>query len=273
MVVDLSLSLVYDRYMKDSITVYWSPKSISELDGKDWTFLYPKPRSLFASIKEHLSDLNPEIQTSSGSNILACPAVSAKSKKIIVFNSPITASYKYKLLDNNECLVEPISKEYLHFKISRQPTIDYGPCISFSLGYHLFSEEPLDAYFTPPMFHPTKYTKYGSPIFGEFDIGQWFRPYNFEVQMWDKEGEFHIKEGEPLFYVEFKTDKKILIKRFAMNEKLQKISAACIESFSLFGRGESLQERYRRFNDTNMREIVLDQISKNIINEDNPLNI
>ena len=91
--------------------------------------------------------------------------------------------------------------------------------------------------------------------------------------MWDREGEFHIKEGEPLFYVEFKTNKNVVVKRFNVNEKLQKISASCIESFSLFGRGESFEERYRRFNDTNMREIVLDQINKNIIDEINPLNI
>ena len=272
MVVDLSLSLVYDVYMKDSITVYWSG-NVSEVDGKDWTFLYPKPRSLFASIKEHISDINPDIQTSGSSNILACPAISAKSKKIIVFNSPMTISYKYKLLDNNECLVEPISKEYLDFTVLRQPTLDYGPCISFSLGYYFFSEEPLDSYFTPPMFHPTQYTRYGSPIFGEFDIGQWFRPFNFEVQMWDKEGEFHIKEGEPLFYVEFKTDKKIILKRFNLTGQLKKISTSCVESGMLFGRREPFEERYRRFNDTGMGDIVLDQISKNIINESNPLSI
>ncbi len=265
--------MVYYRYMKDSITVYWSGKNISELDGKDWTFLYPKPRSLFSSIKEHVSDSNPDLQMSNSSTILACPAVSAKSKKIIVFNSPVTASYKYKLLDNNECIVEPISKEYIDFKIYRQPTMDYGPSIFFALGYYFFSEEPLDAYFTPPMFHPTKYTKYGSPIFGEFDIGQWFRPFNFEVQMWEREGEFHIKEGEPLFYVEFKTDKKIVLKRYTMNEKLHKMSGACVESFSLFGGGESFKEKHKRFNDTNMREMVLDEIRKNIVNESNPLNI
>ena len=259
--------------MKDSITVYWAPKASSDVDGKDWTFLYPKPRSLFSSIKEHLSDVNPEVEFSSGSTILACPAVSAKSKKIIVFNSPITASYKYKLLDTNECIVEPTSREYIDFKISRQPTIDYGPCISFSLGYYFFSEEPLNAYFTPPMFHPTQYTRYGSPIFGEFDIGQWFRPYNFEIQMWDKEGELHIKEGEPLFYVEFKTDKKIIFKRFNLNNKLKKIGSSCTTSSSLFGQLEPFEERYRRFNDAGMGDIILDEINKNIINEKNTLDI
>jgi hypothetical protein len=258
--------------MRDSITVYWSG-NVSEIDEKDWTFLYPKPKNLFESMKEHRSIVNHDLQVLGGSNILACPAISAKSKKIIVFNSPMTVSYKYKLLENNECMVEPISKEYLGFSINRQPTLDYGPSISLSLGYYFFSEEPLDAYFTPPMFHPAKYIRYGSPIFGEFDIGQWFRPYNFEIQMWDKEGELHIKEGEPLFYVEFKTDKKIIFKRFNLNNKLKKIGSSCTTSSSLFGQLEPFEERYRRFNDAGMGDIILDEINKNIINEKNTLDI
>jgi hypothetical protein len=259
--------------MENSITVYWSPKTSGDIDTADWSFLYPKPRTLFASIKEHLSDKNTEVEYVAGSNILACPSISTKTKKIIVFNSPMSASYKYKILENNECEIEPISKEYLGYSIVRQPTLDYGPSINFSLGYYFFSEEPLDAYFTPPMFHPTQYTKYGAPVFGEFDIGQWFRPFNVEIQMWEREGEFHIKEGEPLFYVELKTDKKIILKRFNLTQKLHKMGSACIESFMLFGKGESFEDRYRRFNDSNMREIILDEIKKNIVNEDNPLTI
>lgn len=263
---------------KDYINVYWSPSVSFEITGYDWGFLYPKPKTLFNSTVDHLNLRNKEFESKRfrTSQIASCPAVSTKFKKIIVFESPLSCSYKYDFstfLQNGEYTLEPTTTEHITSGIYRNPFLDYGPSIGFSLGFFLFAEESIDTYFTPPMFHPPKYMKYGSCIPGEFDIGNWFRPFNFEVQFWNNSGEFHLEEKEPLFYTEFRTDKKIILKRFNITNNLAKASDACVESYNLFGRNQSLEERYERFNNTDMRDFILSEIKKNVVDESAPLEI
>lgn len=261
----------------DTITVYWSPQLFLH---NNWNFLYPKPKTLFSSVKEHTS-LKNEAELSGDlmkhtTKILACPAVSNKFKKIAVFESPMSCSYNYdfnNFFKTSKYILEPETKQYIDVRVERPPVVDYGPTITFSLSYFLFAEESLDAYFTPPMFHPPKYMKYGSVVPGEFDIGRWFRPYNLEIQMWNQSGKFELQENEPLFYTEFKTEKRVVLKRFQINDKLHDAAVACINSKNIFGSGQTLDERYNRFENTDMRDMILSEIKKNIISESAPIEI
>ena len=100
---------------------------------------------------------------------------------------------------------------------------------------------------------------------GTFDIGQWFRPYTFETQMWQQKGEFAIDADEPIFYVEFLTDKKINLKRFKMNATLVSYQEHCSSSGKLWGLGTPLEKRYQRFKESKMRELILKEIKNNLI--------
>ena len=82
--------------------------------------------------------------------------------------------------------------------------------------------------------------------------------------------EIHIKKDEPLFYVELRTDKKINLQRFNYTEKLWSISHAASESGFMLGRGLGLKNRYKKFNDTGLNDIVLDEIKNNIVKTNNP---
>lgn len=238
---------------KNSINVYWSANFNNE--ESDWSFLYQKPISLF-------SELN-QIKEKNSNHFLTCPAVSNKFKKILIFKNSISSSYTY---DSNTII--PISKNYLGVSKTRDKSINVGPIYHFFNSIFLFSEEPLDVFFTPPYFHKPEHIKYGSCIPGEFNIGKWYRPYNFEVQMWRNSGEFNIKENEPLYYVDFKTDKKINLYRFNHSKILNNYSNACIGTTSLFGRGQSLFSRYNKFKQTGLREKILTEIKKNLIDEE-----
>lgn len=259
---------------KDTATVYWSP--FWDKDSSNWDLLYPKPKTLFSSIKDHSTKSNDNIVGLQKLPILSCPAVSEKYKKIAVFESPMSCSYKYdfsNFLEDGNFKIDPQTKQYLAYRVDRQPVIDYGPSIVFSLAYSFFAEESLNAYFTPPMFHPPKYIKNGSVIPAEFNIGRWFRPFNFEVQMWEQSGNFILQEKEPLFYVDFKTNKKVILKRFKMTDNLYDAAKACIDSSDLFGKGQTLEYRYEKFEDTDMRNIILSEIKNNIVSESSPIEI
>jgi len=102
-----------------------------------------------------------------------------------------------------------------------------------------------------------------------FNIGSWFRPYFTEIQMWNNHGELIIKENEPIFYVEFLTDKKIKLVRFKYTKKLLTYSQHCVDAPSIFGLNLPLVKRYEKFKQSKMRDIILKEIKENIVGESN----
>ena len=245
--------------MKKEINLYWAPAIIPDEGELGLDILYPKPKFLF---NEYASKRADHADTA---NFLSCPAVANKFKKTLVFKSPASFSYSYNFEESS--LIKPITQNNIPMFINRGPTLEDGPLISVALSYLLFADEPLSCYFTPPMFSKPGYTKEVSLIPGEFDIGQWFRPFNLEFQFWNKSGELKFQKDEHLFYAELKTDKKINIHRFNLNPILHNYIASHTKSVNYFGRGESLITRYQRFKDTGMREKILTEIKKNIIDE------
>ena len=244
------------------ITVYWSPGlSIVDNSIRDNSFLYPKPESLFADKAKDKSKLSlPK------DSFFSCPAVSKKIKNTFVFSNAMDSRYYFDFTDKNNQIMTA-SPNSLEMSVYRAPVLYSGPCLSISLSYLFFAEESVDAFFTPPYFHEPKYMKYGSVIPGEFDIGQWFRPFNFDLQMWNNKGDIIIEKNEPLFYVDFQTNKKIKLKRFIMTKQLQSYAESCGNSTNTFGLGQSLKSRYDRFRQVGLREKVLTEIKKNLIED------
>jgi hypothetical protein len=245
---------------EESIDVYWSPQTSWEFGEQDWNMLYPEPISLFSELQK-LKTEDSGVKT-----YFSCPATNRKFKNTFVFRNELSSSYQFDFTKNNdENTFEPISSTWLNYEIKRPPTISVGPLVTLNLYYSFFASEPLTGVFTPPMMHEPRYTKYGTCIPGEFDVGQWFRPYPLEIQMWKNKGEFHLEEGEPIFYLEFKTDKKINLKRYKMNGAINSYLVECSTTTNTWGMGVPLSKRYERFKRTNMRELILKEIKQNLL--------
>lgn len=245
---------------KNPITVYVAEGAPSDDMKSDWSFLYPRPTNLF-------SDLSKEraigLKTAS---FLSCPAFSDITKKTIQYTSPMDCSYMYDFSNQAMPVVLPKTKSHIPFTTNPK-SLDVANTIFFQLKYFMFADEPLEVLFTSPYFSQSKYTQYATIVPGRFDIGNWFRPYNFEVQPWSQKGTITIEKDEPLFYAQFQTDRDIEIKRFEMTDKLKELSVACMGTTALFGRGQSLVSRYRMFNRVGLRSKILTEIKKNIIEE------
>ena len=244
---------------KKPIIVYWAPHLDSH-PQPDWSFLYPKPVSLF---NDHLKNKNKE----SKNHFFMCPATASKIKKTLVFNSPTTFGYNYDFSNGKKDLSGKYDQNILMY-VEREPMLSAGPNFKLGLGYALFASESLEVSFTSPYFHKTTYMETCSTIPGNFNIGEWYRPYSFEIQTWSDKGSIDFIEGEPLFYAEFKTDRPVIIKRYRQTEVLTKYSHACMSSNSIFGLGETLKTRYQRFRSIGMREKILHEINKNLFEED-----
>lgn len=237
------------------ITIYWSETSFSPFT--DESYFYPDPTTMQSEMIANKAKIKTGDVT-----FIECPAVSNKFKKILVFKSPLTFSHYFNSdTDENK----PLTSNYIPMTRIRERTLINGPIYNIKLGYIFFADEPLDVFFTPPYFHKPKYTKYGSIIPGEFNIGKWFRPFNTELQMWENSGEIHFEENEPLFYAELKTDRPIQLKRFAITPKLLNYLDANINLTMMYGRGQSLESRYNRFKNVGMRSKVLKEIHENLL--------
>ena len=246
------------------INVYWSNLLVLN-SPHEISFLYPKPKTLFSELMSDRS-LSTEEPLNS---YFSCPAVSSKFKKILVFKNNMDSDYEYSVIEDEEKYIRPIKKlDHISAEISRPNSINAGPTIRFNLSYIFFADEPLEIYVTPPMFSKPQYMKYGSIIPGEFDIGQWFRPINFEVQMWEQKGTFSLKENEPIMYVEFKTKRPIILHRFVMNSALYAYQSSIGNSFYFFGRGKSLIEKYTKFKEVQFKGKILKEIKNEIIDEE-----
>lgn len=243
---------------EDIINVYWAPETTFDVLGvKEWNLLYPEPKTLFTELQEQRT------KDAGTDTYFSCPATNDKYRKTYVFRNTLPSSYEFDFTEKQQ-IINPTSAGYIGYSILRPPTISVGPMVNFNLYYCFFADQPLEAVFTPPMMHKPQHTKYGTSIPGQFDIGQWYRPFPLEVQMWDMKGEFHLLE-EPIFYVEFKTKKKIIFHRYKINETLSSYIKMCSTSKSIWGPGQSLVKRYERFNNSRMKDLILKEIKQNLL--------
>lgn len=247
---------------KDTLTVYWAPHSTPTEEGiGNWNMLYEDPETLF----KYWSQFS--IKEEKEASMAQCPAFQNIAKNTYVFNCPIDSSYSFDATSTqaNQITLTPQTNEYLSAFIPRNQTMSVGPNMELSLRLHMFAEEPLEIMLTGPYLHKTEYTKNGVLTSGQFDIGQWFRPINCELQLFGQQGQIDFKKDEPLFYVKFLTNKKINLKRFELTDELDTYARKAIGAKSIYGPRNPLSFYYDKFMKTRTRDIVLKKIKENLI--------
>jgi hypothetical protein len=227
---------------KEPLVIYWSPAINLSSSSIGEEMLYPEPTNLLHDlIKIRNKDSGP-------SSFFSCPAASGRMKKTFVFRNSLSSSYHYDFTDKE------------------------GGSIVLGLRYIFFSEEPVLGYISPPMMHEPKYTKSATAIPGAFDISKWFRPFVMEVQTWKTQGDIFIEEDEPLFYFEAATEREVVLKRFEVNDKLMRYLDGCVQAPAKFGRYLPLRDRYKKFTESRMNDLVLKEIKNNIVKDKNAKN-
>jgi hypothetical protein len=248
---------------KNSINIYWAPVIISDSDFRpNDNLLYEDPITLLKYWSEFsINDKNLS------PSFIKCPAFQNISKNTYVFNCPVDSSYSYMAHSNKreDISLIPISLNGIGAEVLRDKIFNIGPSINLNFRIVMFSEEPVEIMLTGPYLHNVEYTKSGSLASGQFDIGQWFRSIETEIQLYSNSGEIHFKKNEPLFYVKILTDKKINLTRFELTKELDSYVKACVGANKIFGFGLKLSNFYQIFNKTRTRDIVLKKIKNNII--------
>lgn len=249
---------------EDFITVYWAPAMSYEVElHREFNMLYPEPENMFSYLTSKRSEHNQS------RSVMVCPAFTNKMKKTFFFKNSVECNFLYETSDRGEVYLQDQKAFPETVTAIRPPGFIFGPTIVVNFPYIFFSDSDLEANFSQPTFHPQGYSKYGSVTPGRFNIGSWFRPYAVEIQMWNNSGELIIKEDEPIFYVEFLTDKKIKLVRFKYTKKLLTYAQHCVDAPQIFGKYIPLPKRYKKFKESRMRDVVLKEIKENIVGDFN----
>jgi hypothetical protein len=243
---------------KEPLKVYWSPAF--DKDIEDFTFLINNPETVFNSL------LKLKNKNNSDETIFACPAFSNVYKKVLTFSNSLSCEYEYDF-SNGKQEIRKNTEMAIPIKSPRPFVYTYGPNFMLPLSTIFFAEEPLMARLTPPYLHNSEFLKYGTIMSGEYDIGKWFRPFSFELQVWKDKGIIRFKENDALMYIEFFTDRPVELIRYNMSTELVNFMKNVSLSRRVLGRS-SLAKKYERFKNIGMRERILTEIKKNLIDEE-----
>jgi hypothetical protein len=157
-----------------------------------------------------------------------------------------------------------IESNYAGWINQREPSFENRISFDLDFGWLFFSEEPLMVEQRHPYFHNGVLNDYGVMVAGAFDIGRWFRPIQPSFILWDNVNEFHAKANEPIIYLDFKTDKRIIFKQFYQTQRHMDIAEACANQ-SFIKKGLSLNQRYDLFSKARLRSVVLKDIKANLM--------
>jgi hypothetical protein len=100
---------------------------------------------------------------------------------------------------------------------------------------------------------------------GQFNIGEWYRDYHLDYHIPFGTKELNFKENQSLFYLEVRTDKKVVFKRYNLTIELRKLADECVTSSVIYGSNKPLLHRYNMFNKSLSPQRVLSYIKENIV--------
>jgi hypothetical protein len=246
---------------KKPLIVYWAPHSGDPLvDKENWNLMYPEPTNLFSELHAN------KTKESTSFSWFSCPAVSNRLKHTFVFRNNVRTKVHWDITDAENPVLE-IEEYGIYTNFPRPPAMYGTTQLYLFLGWLFFCEEPVIAQLQTPYMHKPGYTNSGVIVPGQYDISSWFRKVNAEMLMWEESGTMTIEDDEPLIYLELMTDRPVILKRFTVSPTLAQYDKACVEAPSFFGRNLPLPARYKRFRETRMNELVLNEIKKNLVSE------
>lgn len=243
---------------KDTITVYWGPTPSETVES--WSMLYAPPVHVLNTLRKHRS---PEVTSS---NMFVCPAVTGAFKNLYALESTIDNEFTFPPnIDDVPLLTYMEHEGKLAIMKPRVSALSTHRDIDVNMSWTFFADEPLVARFTAPYYPPTTPGPGVMLSAGEFDIGSWFRPFRLNYFVPYGVNTLKFKTNDPLVFVEFKTEKKIVFKRYQGTPLLASLARECAESPQRYGLFKSLAERYEMAKRTKLTNQVLQELEKNVI--------
>ena len=252
--------------------VYWAPwidRETGQRDNKSTVseWLYKEPSSVWQELLE-IKDQNI-ISSKITTTYLQCPATREALSSVFVVRCPCYSSAEILIKEDNQ--IEKVEQAWTgasqcEITMSHAPTLYNQLLIIVNYPFIFFSEESLFMRSTSPWFHSAPHTSLGGIVPGLYDIGRWFRPLNFEYNLWYKNNRFELGEGEPMAYLEFSTSKPVVFKRFELTQTLINLATDSIHTRTKQTRGlNGLWNRYKMFDESYAKKIITKEIKAHLL--------
>ena len=251
--------------MKKTVTVYWSPWSIYDQGQHLNAMLLGQPEHVLKTLPQ------PErLDKGRGTTYHSCKAAQDLFRNTFLFRYPFTETITIEGRgDVREG--QPGEQKFIgndpNRWTKRPPSMVGAHTIDSVFGWVFFSEESMKVQEFPPYMHKTEVTKTAYITSGSFDISKWFRPVNLTFQLWPGENSISLVEGEPVVYLNFVTDKKVVFKQFDITEDIKRLSLEALRFRDLKGPLVPLNTLYNAFVKGNRPQRLLKLIKENLVGE------
>lgn len=244
---------------KDSITVYWSPSRFTDSETQ-WNFLYRPPEKIYTDFAR---------KANKGNELVKCPAFKENAPQVFSLKSNIDDTHYFR--DNQLAESQNLSNAVLNttgqiaLSVKRPSSIENYVNVEYNMGWNFISEESLPMKLTSPYFPATSPVDNAKMAFGQFDIGQWFRPINLDYYIPLDAKKFEVNTDDDLAFIEFMTEKKIILKRFVFTDNAKALISEFVNIHTNIHKGLSLTKRYKMAKQADMKSLVLSEIKKNLV--------
>lgn len=239
---------------KNEIIVYWA--NFGSLDRIQRTNLIVEPPARIMSTFHKESG-----NVTNSSSYKACSGAKNLFQNTFVLKSPFDVDATFVGEYPNIMVREPNQLINL-----RNPTYKNAHSIDYDFQWIFFCEESLELVQTPPFAHKVKATDYGILASGSYDIGKWFRTINATYNLYEGVDTFKIHKDEPIFYIDFRTKKRVILKQFDLSQKLFQLAYAAAEIKNFFP-FENLEILYNRFLRSNRHKMIMREIKHNLVGD------
>lgn len=218
----------------DNINVYWTPWHWSEKWPKT-AYFEPEP-----VIKSVAKSRNVEVE------YLKCPSFQNYYRNTFLIRSPVDLTIRIQNMPGGGKAIGIDEFDQKFFDTHIHPRFDQNSVnsmVSIDFLYLFYSEESVILEQCSAAMEQTDFVKNTIQIPGEYDISKWVRAMGVAFEIIDDTKPLALKRGDPLFYVKFRTDKKVNLVRVDQNETLETLESAC-SKLKRYVEKNSLEENY-----------------------------
>lgn len=244
---------------QEPLIVYWSPCYLPDI-GTTINLLAQPPQPFWKTMPKYVEhNYFGGENLDNGGNYRACKAAQEYIKNVFVIKAPETST-----IELSSDYVQPLTTEISGpWRFDGATSLKNSHRIEYDYSWLFFCEEPLLMKVTPPYMHKTTAATSGFISSGSFDIGRWFRPVNASFHLWPNINSITVTEEEPLMYIEFFTNRNIILKQFELIDSIKAISRQAV-NFKRHVKNESMGSLYERFTRTNRHKHLIKLIKCNL---------
>ena len=239
------------------LDVFWAPAPFNSTE-EQWNIHYQEPQPVFGIFRKQK---NPRFTK--------CPATMDHGKKLYRIDATASDRHTFESGFLRSLTNVPNGTFFnggglIGLGKFNESSLENYVNVQYNLSWYFWTKEPMLTKFTAPYFPATYPTKGALLAPGQFDIGRWFRQFNLDYHLPITSTSFIIEKTDPLFFVEFVTERPIAFRRFILTPELAQLGDEMAQQSVRLPK-IPLLERYEMAKKSNLMGLVSKLIHEAVI--------